>query len=87
MENQEFCYEIFNKETKAVTRANFTETSGDGPDAYVIFTLKNGEAVKFANPNHDGHAVVENEMFIVRQVGTHLEADGVGVVEFPTDLI
>lgn len=74
MESNATKYEVVNKTTGEVTAVTGMEF-GEG---YVVATV--GETtITFNNELKDGN--LQNPDFAIREVGTHLEADGVGTVE------
>jgi hypothetical protein len=72
-------YEVFNKETWVVSPV-VSMTIGD---TFVEATIETGEVITFANPEASGQ--LSNDQYLIRQIEGHLEADGEGTVEFPTD--
>jgi hypothetical protein len=74
METNEIKYEVMNK----VTGETFPVTGMTFGDGYVEVTV--GEStISFNNELKDGN--LQNPDFAIREIGTHLEADGVGIVE------
>lgn len=79
MESNAINYEVINKVTgdvHAVTSTVFDTTDSANP--MVKVTTEIGE-ISFTNKDLSGD--LQNPDFAIREVGTHLEADGVGTVE------
>ena len=79
-----FTYEIYNKETGVVTKANPETFGGQAENSFVEFALEDGSKVKFNNPMQEGQ--LQADGYLVRQIEGKTQADGSGTVEFPTDV-
>lgn len=74
MESNATKYEVVNKTTGEVTAVTGMEF-GEG---YVVAKIGE-ETVTFNNELKDGN--LQHPDFAIREVGTHIEADGTGIVE------
>tara|TARA_R110000868_G_scaffold114344_2_gene306423 strand:+ start:7023 stop:7253 length:231 start_codon:yes stop_codon:yes gene_type:complete len=71
-------YEVINKETGLIYPVTVLSFGNEE----VTVTTEVGDIV-FANPDAQGQ--LTNEEYLIRQVGTHLEADGEGTIEIPEE--
>jgi hypothetical protein len=78
-------YEIINKVTGECTPVVMKETSQQEgvQDDYVLVALEDGTTVRFENPNMSGQ--LSNDEYALREVGSHIEADGTGTIEMTAD--
>jgi len=74
-------YELVNKITNECTPVVMKKTSQQEGvvDDYILVQREDGTDVRFENPNFSGQLF--NEEYMLREVGTHIEADGTGTVE------
>lgn len=78
-------YEIINKNTGEVIPVREYEAGNNGVNNTLTVHTEAGEAVVFVADYGDNNEVNHtNDMYDIREVGTHSEPDGTGTVEVET---
>lgn len=74
-------YEIINKATGEIINAVLHTSDTTDPEDMFVLVQRNdtNELIRFENDKATGELV--NEMYVIRQAGTHTKADGTGTIE------